>query len=90
MTDREPPKIEFPCENYPIKVIGDAADDFSELVIEIMNRHVDDFDDSTLSIQPSSNGRYCSVRVFIMAKDITQLQSIHEDLRATGRVHMVL
>ena len=30
-TDVQAPKIEFPCKNYPIKVIGEAGDGFADL-----------------------------------------------------------
>lgn len=84
------PKIEFPCERYPIKVIGDAGDGFSDLVIEIIQRHAPDLDETTLVIRDSRNGRFLSVQVLITATSVDQLQNIHADLRATGRVHMVL
>lgn len=90
-TDVQAPKIEFPCERYPIKVIGTAAgDDFSSLVIEVIQRHAPDLDASTLVLRDSRNGNYLSVQVLITATGIEQLQAIHEDLRATGRVQMVL
>jgi len=84
------PKIEFPCERYPIKVIGDAGDGFSDLVIEIIQRHAPDLDETTLVMRDSRNGRFLSVQVLITATSVDQLQNIHADLRATGRVHMVL
>lgn len=89
-TDVQAPKIEFPCERYPIKVIGDAGEGFPALVVEVMRRHVDDFDESTLVVRDSSAGRFMSVQVLITATSADQLQAIHMDLRATGRVHMVL
>jgi putative lipoic acid-binding regulatory protein len=88
--DVQPPKIEFPCERYPIKVIGDSFDGFSDLVIEIVRRHAPDFDETTLVLRDSRNGRFLSVQVLITATSVDQLQAIHIDLRATGRVHMVL
>ena len=90
MNDVQAPKIEFPCERYPIKVIGDAGEGFAALVIEIMRRHVADFDENTLVMRDSSKGRFMSVQVLITATGVDQLQNIHKDLRATGRVHMVL
>ena len=84
------PKIEFPCARYPIKVIGEAGEGFSELIVEIMHRHATDFDASSLSVRDSKNGRFLSVQVHITATGVEQLQAIHNDLRATGRVHMVL
>ncbi len=90
MNDVQAPKIEFPCERYPIKVIGDAGEGFAALVIEIMRRHVANFDEDTLVMRDSSKGRFMSVQVLITASGPDQLQAIHMDLRATGRVHMVL
>jgi uncharacterized protein len=37
-----------------------------------------------------SNGRFFRCRWLITATGVEQLQAIHVDLRATGRVHMVL
>ncbi|MBH9397185.1 DUF493 domain-containing protein [Pseudomonas aeruginosa] len=88
--DVQPPKIEFPCERYPIKVIGDAGEGFSDLVVEIIRRPAPDLDAETLVVRDSSKGRFLSVQVLITATDVDQLQAIHNDLRATGRVHMVL
>lgn len=84
------PKIEFPCERYPIKVIGDAGDGFADLVVEIIQRHAPDLDVATLVTRDSRNGRFLSVQVLITATGVDQLQNIHSDLRASGRVHMVL
>ncbi|AYN95698.1 MULTISPECIES: DUF493 domain-containing protein [Pseudomonas] len=89
-TDTQAPKIEFPCDNYPIKVIGDAGDGFTDLVVEIIQRHAPDLDVTTLVTRDSRNGRFLSVQVLIRATGVEQLQSIHSDLRTTGRVHMVL
>ncbi|AEF23582.1 MULTISPECIES: DUF493 domain-containing protein [Pseudomonas] len=89
-TDVQAPKIEFPCKNYPIKVIGEAGDGFTDMVIEVMQRHAPDFDASTLVTRDSSKGRFLSVQVLITATGVEQLEAIHVDLRATGRVHMVL
>lgn len=89
-SDVQPPKIEFPCERYPIKVIGTAGEGFSDLVVEVIQRHAPDLDVSTLVMRDSRNGNFLSVQVLITATGVEQLQAIHVDLRATGRVHMVL
>lgn len=88
--DVQAPKIEFPCANYPIKVIGDAGEGFADLVVEVLQRHAPDLDETTLVVRNSSQGRFLSVQVLITATGVEQLQAIHVDLRATGRVHMVL
>lgn len=88
--DIQAPKIDFPCENYPIKVIGEGAEGFHQLVIDVVRRHAPDFDETTLVTRDSRTGRFLSVQVYITATGIEQLQAINLDLRATGRVHMVL
>lgn len=89
-TEVQPPKIEFPCERYPIKVIGDAGEGFTEMVVEVLRRHAPDLDEGTLVTRDSRNGRFLSVQLLITATGVDQLQAIHNDLRATGRVQMVL
>ncbi len=90
MTDAKSATIEFPCERYPIKVIGDAGEGFADLVIEILSRHAPELDVGTLVLRDSRTGRYQTVQLLITATSIEQLQAINSDLRATGRVHMVL
>ncbi len=90
MTDKDAPKIEFPCDDYPIKVIGRDEPGFRDLVIEVMQKHVVYFDHGSVTEQPSSRGSFISIRVKITATGVTQLKSIHRDLLATGRVKMVI
>lgn len=89
MTDEQAPKIEFPCQ-YPIKVIGNAAIDFPDMVSAIMLKHDASFDSKTLQVMDSNKGNYMSVRVTITATGEPQLKDLFEELKATGRVKMVL
>ena len=43
-TEQEAPKIEFPCPDYPIKVIGRDGPDFQDVVIDVVRIHVPDLD----------------------------------------------
>ena len=90
MSEQQPPKIEFPCPDYSIKVIGRSGPGFQDLVIEIIQKHAADFDLKTISENPSRNGKFTSVRLKITATGVNQLQAIHQDLLATGRVQMVI
>lgn len=90
MSEQQPPKIEFPCENYPIKVLGDAGQELHTLVIEVMERHAPGFDETRITINESSKGRFQSVTVWITATGEHQLRAIHEDLRISKRVKMVM
>ena len=90
MSQPEAPKIEFPCPDYPIKVIGKDVDGFTDLVIEVVQKHAPDLDSTTATVQPSSKGTFVSVRLKITATGPDQLKHIHADLLATGKVQMVI
>ena len=85
----QPPRIEFPCD-YVIRVIGNAAEDFREFVIQVTERHAQVVDPHNVSVRESSNGRYLSVTITIVATGEEQLRTLHTELKASGRVHMVL
>ncbi|WP_447528515.1 MULTISPECIES: YbeD family protein [unclassified Vreelandella] len=85
----EPPKITFPCD-YPIKVVGDAADDFAASVCQILVKYDPAFDATAIKVVPSRNGRFQSVRLTFQATGEQQLATLFEELKATGRVHMVV
>ncbi|MFG6136769.1 HP0495 family protein [Halomonas sp. B23F22_10] len=85
----EPPKIEFPCD-YPVKVVGDAAEDFTALVCQVVTRHDPEFDANAIQVVPSRNGRFVSVRITLRATGEAQLQALFAELKACERVHMVL
>lgn len=83
------PRIEFPCV-YPIKVIGEAGEGFADMVLRIAERHAPGSDTRVVEVLDSKNGRFLSVRLQITATGADQLQALHADLKATGKVHMVL
>ncbi len=85
----ERPRIEFPCD-YPIRVMGEAAPDFKSCVTAIVRRHAPDFDESTVSVNSSARARFLSVRLRIRATSERQLADLFADLKASGRVRMVL
>ncbi|RTE66969.1 DUF493 family protein [Amphritea opalescens] len=89
-TKQAAPKIEFPCPDYPIKVIGRDGPDFQDVVIEVVRIHVPDLDITKVELQGSSKGTFTSVRMKITATGHEQLKALHEDLLETGRVTMVI
>lgn len=89
-TAQEQPKIEFPCEQYPVKIIGDHCADYVQTVLDVVCEHASDFDPASAEQQLSSNGRFCSVRVRITAHSAEHLNELNEALRQTGKVRMVL
>lgn len=90
MAQQEPPKIEFPCEDYPVKVMGEASEAMREFVLETTERHAPKYDRNKISIRSSNKGRFQSITVFITATGKEQLQAYHRDLIANPAVKMVL
>jgi len=90
VSQQEPPKIEFPCENYPIKIVGEAIDDYDAIMIDIVRVHAGDFDLERIRVQESSNGRFRSLTIYITATGKDQLVNIHRDLTAHPHVRMVI
>jgi len=85
----EAPRIEFPCR-YPIKVMGEDVDDYSTEIVKIIRLHAPDLLDEDIDFRASRHGKYLAVNVIINAQSVDQLESIFSDLKASGRVAMVL
>lgn len=87
---QEPPKIEFPCEDYPVKVMGEAGVEYHEFAVEIMERHAPGLDRTRITVRDSRNGTFQSITFFITATGIDQLQALHEELKSSSKTKMVL
>lgn len=92
MSDQNPPppKIEFPCPNYPIKVMGDSGPDLRALVEQVFSRHASDFNTDNIAVRDSSKGTFQSLTVTIEATGEDQLRAIFNDLKSSKLVKMVL
>ena len=86
----EKPTIQFPCVDYYISVVADTHDGFVMILEEIVGRHCKGYQADQLRVIASKNGKYQSFRFSITAESEEQLKNLHEDLKPTGRVHMVL
>jgi len=91
MTDTEvkAPKIEFPANDYPVKVISDTGVGNKDKIINIVKKHAK-INDERVDERQSSNGKYTTIQLHIVATGQEQLYDINSELRATGFVHMVL
>ncbi len=90
MSEQEPPKIEFPCEDYLIKVMGDANQQMVDFVFEVTEQFAPGFDRDKVTINKSSKGRFHSITLFITATGIDQLSAYHQKLVANSAIKMVL
>tara|TARA_R110002072_G_scaffold213_14_gene1587 strand:- start:3897 stop:4169 length:273 start_codon:yes stop_codon:yes gene_type:complete len=83
------PRIEFPCD-YPIKVMGRTSEAFESVILDVFERHAPGFDQQTVVAKVSSKGTFTSLTITITATGPEQLETLHQDLLATGHVTMVI
>lgn len=87
MSEQDKPLIEFPTR-YTLKALGPAAEDFAQLVHDIVSKHAPDCEQP--DSRPSSKGRFVSINVTFTAVSLDQLAAIHSELKASGRVTMMM
>jgi putative lipoic acid-binding regulatory protein len=81
--------LEFPC-SFPIKVIGTGIDDFEQVVLAIMPRHVPPSAMGRVECRPSGAGTYLAVTVTFTATSQEQIDALYRELGAHERVVMLL
>ena len=84
------PKIEFPCPDYPVKIMGVSGAEFREFALNTVEQFAPGFDASRISIKESGKGTFESITVFITATGEQQLSDLNDALRASDLVKMVL
>jgi uncharacterized protein len=71
----------FPTE-YPLKIAGKNHPELETTVVEIVRRHVGDFDSTTVTVRESKGGKYLAVSVTFTAQSKAQLDALYRDLTA--------
>ena len=87
---QSPPVIEFPCHDYPVKIMGEMSDTFLEFVLVTTEKFAVNFDRDKITIKQSSKARFTSVTVFITATGVQQLDEYHQALKTNSAVKIVL
>ena len=90
MDQQEPPKIEFPCHDYPVKIMGEATQAFLDFVIDVTEQFAPQFNRQKITTKASSRGRFTSITVYITATGIDQLDQYHQALRKNPATKIVL
>jgi putative lipoic acid-binding regulatory protein len=90
VTQQEPPKITFPCDDYVIKVVGDVHDGFRTFVHSVLVRYDPSLSEASFSASASRNGRYESLTVRMRIEQESHLTELFDALKADERVRMVL
>jgi uncharacterized protein len=81
--------LEFPSD-FPIKVVGLAADDFDELVVQIVRSHIPNLGREAISRRPSSQGKYLALTITLRVESQSQLDALYIELSGHERILMVL
>jgi len=81
--------IAYPCD-FPIKVLGHAGPEFAQAVAAIAKRHDPDFDEKTLAMKTSKQGKYLSLTCEVRATSRVQLDALYQELCDQPMVVMVL
>src|SRR6266700_6831897 len=81
--------LEFPC-SFPIKIMGRTQDGFAQTVLDIVLRHVPDYDSGTMEMRASREGNYLSLTCVVNASSKNQLDDLYRELSGHPQVVMVL
>lgn len=89
MTENTDELFNFPCE-FPIKIMGRCDCELESLVVEIINRHVDDLSENAVKTRSSGQGNFISITITVTARSREQLDNIYLELTAREEVLMAL
>lgn len=81
--------LEFPCD-FPLKIMGERRDDFTQTVVGIVLRHAPGFRAETVEMRVSSTGKYLSVTCTVRAESRAQLDALYRELSGHPMVKVVL
>jgi len=81
--------LEFPCD-FPLKIMGAAADGFAQTVAAVVLVHAPDFDAATMEMRPSRAGNYLSLTCTVRATSQAQLDALYRQLSSHPMVKVVL
>jgi putative lipoic acid-binding regulatory protein len=77
--------FQYPVE-YPIKIIGLAADDFPEYARRLVERVVGPAPPEQVTVRASAGGKYHSVTVVVVLTSEPQRLALYQALRGDPRV----
>lgn len=89
-TPGSPPRIDFPCDHYPIKVVARAAPDLRARLDVVFERHFGAFPESAVAERLSAQGNFAGYTYHLRVETVEQLGAVHAELRTLSEVVMVL
>lgn len=71
--------LTFPCD-FTFKIVGHSNDHFADNVMEIMNKHFPDIENTTVNGRHSKEKKYLSLSVTVKAESQEQLDNAYREL----------
>jgi hypothetical protein len=81
--------LEFPTD-FPIKIMGEATDEFRSLAIGIVTRHFGTLDAARIEERSSSGGKYLGLTITVRAQSKAQLDAVYTELTSCRQVLVAL
>ena len=81
--------LRFPTD-FPIKIMGEASDEFRSLAVGIVTRHFGTLDASRIEERPSSGGKYLGLTITVRVTSREQLDELYRTLSTHPMVKVVL
>ena len=81
--------LEFPTD-FPIKIMGEASDEFRSLAIGIVSRHFGELDPARIEERPSKGGKYLGLTITVRAESKAQLDAVYMELTSCRQVLVAL
>jgi putative lipoic acid-binding regulatory protein len=81
--------LEFPTD-FPIKIMGEASDEFRSLAIGIVSRHFGVLDAARIEERPSKGGKYLGLTITVRAESKAQLDAVYRELTSCRQVLVAL
>ena len=81
--------LSFPCR-FPIKVMGAHADGFVAAVAHVARAFDPGFDETTIEVRASRNGRYLGLTLSVHVTSRQQLDELYRTLSTHPMVSVVL
>lgn len=81
--------LKFPTD-FPVKIMGERRDDFTQTMVDLVLRHAPDFNAETVEMRASSSGNYLSVTCTVRATSKAQLDALYREITAHPWVKMAL
>jgi putative lipoic acid-binding regulatory protein len=81
--------LKFPTD-FPVKIMGERRDDFTQTMVDLVLRHAPDFRAETVEMRASRSGNYLSVTCTVRATSKAQLDALYREITAHPWVKMAL